>query len=390
MSIYKRKDNGKYKLSVSYKNLNGSYSRLTKDFNTRREAVQYEPILRNKAKGVAPEQIDFGSVAIDFLGYCKASIRYTTYRNYEKTYRLHLKPYFEHTKMGDISVGKINEWKRRIESEISPRTKKRYSYEYLLNIWKVLKLIFKRGQLIYNVKNNCLEQAGIFLRNPNAETVEKPLQFWTPNQYKKFMNQIDIDIADLKEKKYQSEYYYEETKILIAICFCCGLRRGEANGLKVNDYHRDKEPFLSIKRSVTDKAGLGRFLITNPKNESSVRNVPVPKTLAKLLDKHISNYLTHEYGFNEEFFLVGGFRPQPSSTANHIKEKIETEANLPHITIHDLRHSYVSMLLNKGVPLATISKLAGHSSVDITYKIYSHLYKQTMSKVANLVDKLVN
>jgi len=235
-----------------------------------------------------------------------------------------------------------------------------------------------------------LKQSGCFKRNPNLETSEKPLQFWVPNQFKKFIKQINSDIEVFKkENNKTSEISFEETKILIEICFCCGLRRGEANGLKITDYHKGKQPYLSIKRSVTDKVGLGRFLVTNPKNESSIRNVPVPEKLAKDLDDHIANYLKHEYGYNEEFFIVGGYNPQPSTSAITIKNKVEIEANLPHITIHDLRHSYVSMLLNKGVQLSTISKLAGHSSVEMTYKIYSHLYKETLSKIADLVDDLV-
>ena len=45
---------------------------------------------------------------------------------------------------------------------------------------------------------------------------------------------------------------------------------------------------------------------------------------------------------------------------------------LPSIHLHDLRHTYGSRLLSKGVPLADVSKLMGHSSVQITADIYLH------------------
>jgi integrase len=52
------------------------------------------------------------------------------------------------------------------------------------------------------------------------------------------------------------------------------------------------------------------------------------------------------------------------------------QAGLQHrlpMRFHDLRHSFASMLIAKGVPLKVVSRAMGHSSVAITEKVYAHL-----------------
>lgn len=70
-----------------------------------------------------------------------------------------------------------------------------------------------------------------------------------------------------------------------------------------------------------------------------------------------------------------------------MKEDAEKRAGIPHIRVHDLRHSYASLLINKGTDIAVISRLMGHGSPAITYKIYSHFYPETNYKA--IEDEIV-
>ena len=49
-------------------------------------------------------------------------------------------------------------------------------------------------------------------------------------------------------------------------------------------------------------------------------------------------------------------------------------AELPHYTVHSLRHSHVSNLANKNVPIKYISERLGHSSVTVTMDRYAHVF----------------
>lgn len=104
--------------------------------------------------------------------------------------------------------------------------------------------------------------------------------------------------------------------------------------------------------------------------------------------EHISRLAKFPEGLKPDMYLVGGLAPLNDSSADRIKEDTESELWLPHIRVHDLRHSYVSVLINAGTPIATISKLVGHSSTEMTWKVYSHMYPQTLSTAVNVFDTL--
>lgn len=65
------------------------------------------------------------------------------------------------------------------------------------------------------------------------------------------------------------------------------------------------------------------------------------------------------------------------------------EKTLPKIRFHDLRHSHATALLIAGVPVKVISERLGHSSIDITQDIYSHVLPQMQDQAANEIDKML-
>jgi integrase len=60
-------------------------------------------------------------------------------------------------------------------------------------------------------------------------------------------------------------------------------------------------------------------------------------------------------------------------------------AGLPHLRIHDLRHSFASALVNEGVPLFDVQELLGHSSIKTTQR-YAHLSKERLQASARRID----
>ena len=61
------------------------------------------------------------------------------------------------------------------------------------------------------------------------------------------------------------------------------------------------------------------------------------------------------------------------------------EAGLPRIKIHDLRHSYVSLLIHKGANLAVIASLIGDSFEQVT-NTYGHMYESDKINAVRLLD----
>jgi len=65
-----------------------------------------------------------------------------------------------------------------------------------------------------------------------------------------------------------------------------------------------------------------------------------------------------------------------------------TQAGLVDVRIHDLRHTFASMLANKGVALEVIGQLLGHSSLETTMR-YAHLLPSTRREAANKVGEVI-
>ena len=160
--------------------------------------------------------------------------------------------------------------------------------------------------------------------------------------------------------------------------------------MQVKDFHDGDHPYLSVTKSVTMKMKGIEYSVTPPKNKQSVRNVPIPKYLAELIRLRI-DYLKAKgkEDFSDDYFLCGGKKPIPDTTADVLKGEAEKRVGLPHIRVHDLRHSYASMLINKGIDMQVISRLMGHGSTDITYKIYSHFYPETNYRAIEGIDEMM-
>jgi integrase len=70
-------------------------------------------------------------------------------------------------------------------------------------------------------------------------------------------------------------------------------------------------------------------------------------------------------------------------------EQLASNANLPRIRLHDLRHSYATAALAAGIPAKVVSERLGHASVTITLDTYSHILPSMQEDAANSVAKLI-
>ena len=61
------------------------------------------------------------------------------------------------------------------------------------------------------------------------------------------------------------------------------------------------------------------------------------------------------------------------------------KANITDFRWHDLRHTYATDEIRKGMPIYTLSKMMGHSNVSVTEK-YAHLYTEDLHEAKRKVD----
>lgn len=94
------------------------------------------------------------------------------------------------------------------------------------------------------------------------------------------------------------------------------------------------------------------------------------------------------YGFNDDWYLFGDTDPITNGKLRHRKNKNCELAEVKQIRIHDFRHSCASLLINSGATINVVAKYLGHTKIDETLNTYSHLFKNQMNEIVNIIDKL--
>lgn len=171
-----------------------------------------------------------------------------------------------------------------------------------------------------------------------------------PKNEKKLPKVIDGEFV----KKQLSKIQNLKHKAILTLTYSVGLRVSEVVNLKIEDID-SKRMLIHIK---------------NAKGRKD-RIVPLSQTVLDILRKYFKEYKPIEHLFN------GQNSPQYSvgSCQKIYKKYIDNNSS-----IHTLRHSSFTNLLESGTDLRIIQKIAGHSSSKTT-EIYTHVSSNILSKV---------
>ena len=141
---------------------------------------------------------------------------------------------------------------------------------------------------------------------------------------------------------------------LFATLAFTGLRIGEAQGLRGEDARL-------AERRITVHDETRRL-----KTGASVRDVPIPEPLARLLAEHVTRY---PIGPND---LLFGAPYNDYRAARRMFSRACRHAGFRSVTLHDLRHTFAVHAAQSGVPIPRIQKLLGHSTVAMAMRYMKH------------------
>ena len=222
------------------------------------------------------------------------------------------------------------------------------------------------------LQTNALKKVGRF-RDAYFTHEQETLRYYTPEQFRRF-----IAVADkYKNNSLNDSAFY----VFFNIAFYTGMRKGEINALKWSDIEGD---LIHVRRSITQKTK-GGDQETPPKNKSSYRTLQIPQKLVLILEQHriLQNQINE---FSTDFRVCGGPVPLRDSSIENKNTQYAKEADLPHIRIHDYRHSHASLLANNGINIQEIARRLGHSNVTQTWNTYSHLYPREEERALAVLD----
>lgn len=248
---------------------------------------------------------------------------------------------------------------------------------------------------VRNIFKRCLEKAlddGLIPNNPAKKT--KPLR----NDKKR-----DIIILDEKEANrfinaaYEGKYIYTGVHnpkllnynegtyylikcygLLIDLALGTGMRIGELIGLQWADISY-KNKNVNVKQQIAANAPKDRF--DDPKTANSVRTIAIgDEMLKKLRDfreyqKQYAGSLGDQFhSSNLVFTNTFGSPVDYHNFYNRYFRKLVSYTGVnPGFTIHSMRHTHASILLQHGITIQVVSARLGHNSAAFTLKTYIHL-----------------
>lgn len=169
------------------------------------------------------------------------------------------------------------------------------------------------------------------------------------------VEEISLILSNIANLKHQA---------IIATIYAHGLRRSELINLRVVDIDT-KTGYVSINQSKGLKD----------------RNIPINPECLELLRAYFLKYFTKGFDSNDYLFKGrDGYTYSPSSLKTILDKAVLESGISKRVTLHTLRHSYATHLLENGTDIRTIQELLGHSSSKTT-EIYTHITTNILDNV---------
>lgn len=315
--------NGKWQFTEGYKDKEGKYRRITvvKPNKTRASEKEAYEELQEKIKEKLEDKIELKTIGFykkEFLEIKKNSVSINTLTSY----KICLKLLDDNINISDIT--KLEYEKKLIE----------YRGVYSPGHVKLIKTIFN---IFFK-----------FIKTYYAPTFNINLEY-TLSKEDKFKEKQKIKYIETnKIQEVLKSITHPVTKDFVTVQLLTGLRGGELLALTPDDIDI-KNKTLRVNKT---KHASGVF--TSPKTLSSIRTIEIDDITLEILMRYINS--------SDTLFdtTIG--------TINYNLKDLR-------LSTHMFRHTHVALLVEAGVPIKVISERLGHSKIDTTLDIYTHVTK---------------
>ena len=301
-----------------------------------------------------------------------------------------------------------NEWKQSVAPQVKESTYNKYSNlmdAYIIPAIGRYPINSLTNDIIEDQSNRFLISGGRNGMGLSPKTVSDILSIirCVLKYASKNGNPIVCDVGSIQVRRHPKEMRvlsrYEQTSLCkyiygnlnpytigILLSLFTGIRIGELCALRWEDISLQEQTIRihQTLQRVQDKSnGLQKtkIVITTPKSASSIRTIPLPDNLVKIL----KNYKAVDSGY----FLTNSLDRfiEPRTMQYRFKTVLKNSAVEP-ANFHSLRHTFATRCIELGFDVKSLSEILGHASVNITMNRYVHpsleLKKQNMQRLTEL------
>lgn len=167
------------------------------------------------------------------------------------------------------------------------------------------------------------------------------------------------------------------------------MRRGEILALTTED--------VDIENMIIHITKAVEFIDNNPhvkepKTPKSIRTIPILNCLKPHLERALKGKNKNDIVFCDKFgniYNKMAIRRLFADFNERYNEYLDRHENPIHFTVHQFRHTFCTLLYNAGVDVKMAQDILGHSSVNVTLEIYTHLTNKSKRLSANKINEYI-
>lgn len=197
-----------------------------------------------------------------------------------------------------------------------------------------------------------------------------------------------IQILTIAQQRKLEEYLFEnmnEIHIGILISLYMGLRIGEVCALRWSDFDFESG-LLHVQRTImrindlVSQERKTKIIIEKPKSECSIRIIPIPCFLLKILKEHCKR--------DNDYVITGSHSYMEPRGYYRKYKRILSYCQLEQFNYHALRHTFATRCVENNFDVKSLSEILGHADVSTTLQRYVHpslsLKRSYMNKLSEI------
>lgn len=323
--------------------------------------IQYE-LETQRSSFIENKNITVNDWVKVWIPYAQDNWSVSTKQNIESAIKFHILPLIGNQKLS--SLNKIT-YKREFIDKL--RQKNKYKESTIQSWHKIVMRMINAAVHNQIIPSNTLTGFKFDLSNS--------VRSFSKNELQRFVTVLENE--DIR------------TQVIFLTLLKSGMRKGELLGLRWDDINlTDKYFDINSTR--------GDYGENKPKTKTSIRKVYFDDSLLTLIKKY--KYYEKERLLkkgrilkDEDYFILSSRNlPIQQSKITYIFRLLCEEAKVPNITVHGLRHTHATFLIEAGANIKYVSNRLGHKNINITLDVYSDVLKEEEKETADMMGKLID
>lgn len=359
-NIYKRKD-GRWE--ARYEKCRSVTGKIVygycygKTYKEAKQKMQYA--ISNTAQQPKAKQAEtqFDVYCDDWLCEKAVTIRQSSYIKYEIIIERHIKPFFGHILLAEITTALCSKFRETLSEKESPKM--------VRDILTVLKAVLKYSQQKEPTFNKNIEIV-------MPRTVQKEMRVLSSQESASFLRYLIEDI--------------DACKLGIILSVMTGMRIGEICALKWDNISlsdgtvKVSSTMQRLRKLDNNQNGKTEVVIGAPKSSASMRTIPLTKECIALCERMAAPC--------NSYVLTGSSLYMEPRALQYRLKKYTEACGLKGVHFHTLRHTFATRCVEVGFEIKSLSEILGHSSTTITLDRYVHsslqLKRTNMDKLSGI------